>query len=242
MIPVQPVTSRLVRELGPVIRILTIEREFGCGAPEIAKKLAAYLGWKLWDEMLTVEIARLSKCPPETVQLLEWRKDPLVYRIFKTFLRGAFEGSLPPTSRLELLDAERIARLSERVVKQAASTGSCVIVGRGSQHFLHDREDVFRVFLYAPRDEKIRRLISAGTPSDQAAVQVDTVDRDRAAFVKKYLGRDWPDRRLYHAMINTAVGDEAVVNQILSCIRVFDPSFRLSGVRFDGGAPSPSAE
>ncbi len=207
-----------------MIRIVTIEREFGCGGPEIAKKLAACLGWTLWDERLTVEIARLAKCRPETVQRLEWKKDPLVYRIFKTFLRGAFEGSLPPTSRLEVLDAERIARLSERVVNQAASTGSCVIVGRGSQYFLRDREDVFRVFLYAPREEKIRRLISAGTPSEQATEEVDTVDRDRAAFVKKYLRRDWPDHRLYHEMINTADGDGPVVTQIVTCIKAFDPS------------------
>jgi len=224
-----------------VIRILTIEREFGCGGPEIAEKLAGCLGWKLWDEKLTLEIAKLSGCSPETVQRLEWRKDPLVYRIFKTFLRGAFEGSLPPTSRLELLDAERIARLSERVVKHAASMGPCVIVGRGSQHFLCDREDVFRVFLYAPRDDKIRRLVSAGTPSDQAAMQVDTVDRDRAAFVKKYLGRDWPDHRLYHAMINTAAGDEVVVDQILACIQEFD-RFSRAGGGVDGNALSPRAQ
>jgi hypothetical protein len=225
-----------------VIRIVTIEREFGCGAPEIAKKLAACLGWTLWDEMLTVEIARLGNCQPETVQRLEWRKDPLVYRIFKTFLRGAFEGSLPPTSRLELLDAERIARLSERVVKRAASTGSCVIVGRGSQHFLRDREDVFRVFLYAPREEKIRRLVASGTSSDRAAVQVDTVDHDRAAFVKKYLGRDWPDRRLYHAMINTAAGNGPVMRQLVGCMQAFDPSLRTRWVSFDGDSPNESTE
>jgi Cytidylate kinase-like family len=225
-----------------VIRIVAIEREFGCGGQEIAKDLTACLGWKLWDELLTLEVARLSKSAPGAVQRREWRKDPLVYRIFKAFLRGAFEGRLPPTSQLELLDAERIARLSEHIVKRAASSGPCVIVGRGSQYFLRDREDAFRVFLYAPREEKIRRLTSAGTPLDRAVTQVDSVDRDRAAFIKKYFEYDWPDRNLYHIMINTASGDRLVVRQLACCMQAFDPSLRASWAGFDRESSSKNAE
>jgi cytidylate kinase len=224
-----------------VLRIVTIEREFGCGGAEIAKALAACLGWKLWDEELTLEIARLSKSAPGAVQDREWRKDPLVYRVFKAFLRGAFEGTLPPTSQLALLDAERIAALSERIVKDAASSGPSVIVGRGSQYFLRDRADAFRVFLYAPQEEKIRRLTSAGTPLDHAVAQIETVDCDRAAFIKKYFRRDWPDHHVYHAMINTAAGTATVVRQLVCCMQAVDSSLRASWVGFDGDSPSKSA-
>lgn len=202
-----------------MIRIVTIEREYGCGGPDIAKDLAARLGWKLWDELLTSEIARLTKSAPKAVERHEWRKDPVVYRIFKSFLRGAFEGSLPPTSQLQLLDAERIAKLSEHLVKEAADGVPCVIVGRGSQYFLKDRTDSFRVFLYAPRETKIRRLVSAGTPEGVAIEQIETIDRERAAFVRKYLGHDWPNRYLYHLMLNTAGGDEFAVDLILLSIK-----------------------
>jgi cytidylate kinase-like protein len=115
-----------------------------------------------------------------------------VYRVFKSFLRGAFEGALPPTDRLELLDARRIATVSESAVNQALSGGPCVIVGRGSQYFLRGRKDVFRAFLYASRASKIHRLITAGTPQEKAITEVDTIDRDRAAFVKAHLKRMTP--------------------------------------------------
>lgn len=169
-----------------MIRAIAIEREFGCGGSEIASLLAQQLGWKLWDHELTQEIARLTNSTPQAVEQREWKNDPAVYRVFKSFLRGAFEGALPPTDRLELLDARRIATVSEQVVNHALSGGPCVIVGRGSQYFLRNRKDVFRTFLYASRDFKIHRLISRGTPERDAIEQVDTIDRDRATFVEKY--------------------------------------------------------
>ena len=202
-----------------MIQAITIEREFGCGGSQIASLLAQRLGWNLWDERLTQEIARLTKSSPETVRKIEWRKDPAAYRVFLSFLRGAFEGGLPPTSRLALLDARRIATVSEAAINQAFCTGPCVIVGRGSQYFLRNRKDVFRVFLYASRTYKIHRLITAGTPQERAITEVDTIDRDRAAFVKRYLKLNWPARHLYNAMFDTEMGDSYVAEILAHCVQ-----------------------
>ena len=61
----------------------------------------------------------------------------------------------------------------------------------------------------------MQRLIRSGTEPGEAARLVDSVDSDRADFIKKYFGKEWPCRRLYHLMINSRVGDEAVVRTIL---------------------------
>ncbi len=198
-----------------MINIITIEREYGCGGAEIARKTAERLGWKLWDELLTGEIARLSNCKQSEVASREERVDPLYYRLFKSILRGSFEGSLN-AHRLKLLDADSIKRITEQVVQKAAAEGSCVIVGRGSQHFLSDRDDTLRIFLYAPKDAKIRRLIAEGIGGDEAEEAVDVVDSERAAFVEKYFHMEWPNRSLYHAMLNTAIGVKNVIDEILS--------------------------
>jgi cytidylate kinase len=200
-----------------MIQAITIEREFGCGGSEIASLLAQRLGWNLWDERLTQEIARLTKSSPEAVKKIEWKRDPPVYRVFLSFLRGGFEGGLPPTNRLALLDARRIAAVSEQAVNRALSDGPCVIVGRGSQYFLRNRKDVFRAFLYASRDYKIYRLVRGGTPQRDAIEQVDTIDRDRAAFVKRYLELNWPEPHLYDAMFNTQRGDSYVAEMLAYC-------------------------
>ena len=205
-----------------MMKVLTIEREYGCGGGEIAHKIADRLGWTLWDQALTTEIARLSNCHRSEVETREERVDPVFYRLFKSILRGSFEGSLN-ANRLNLLDADSIFRCTERLVQKAAADGNCVIVGRGSQHFLRDRPDTLRVFLYAPRSDKIRRLVASGVSEEEVEELVDSVDSDRAAFVERYFHIEWPNRALYHAMFNTAVGDEIVINEILSLTRSLQP-------------------
>jgi cytidylate kinase len=207
--------------MNAMINAITIEREFGCGASEIASLVAARLGWSLWDERLTQEIARLTESTPEAVERREWRTDPVVFRLFQDFLRGAFEGGLPPTNRLHLLDARRIAAVSEVAVKAALSSGPSVIVGRGSQFFLRKRKDVFHVFLYASRDDKIRRLISKGETQDKAIELVDTTDKARAAFVRQYLGLQWQEPHLYHAMFNTEMGEACTATMLVECLQLF---------------------
>ena len=204
-----------------MVQAITIEREFGCGGSEIASLVASRLGWSLWDRRLTQEIARLTESTPEAIEQREWRSDPVVYRVFKDFLRGAFEGGLPPTSRLHLLDARRIAAVSEIAVKAALSSGPSVIVGRGSQFFLRNRMDVFHVFLYASRDYKIRKLISTGATEDKAIEQIDTTDKARAAFVRDYLGLKWREPHLYHAMFNTEMGESCAATMLVECLQLF---------------------
>ncbi|MGZ4845893.1 MAG: cytidylate kinase-like family protein, partial [Candidatus Angelobacter sp.] len=85
------------------------------------------------------------------------------------------------------------------------------------------RKDTLRFFLYAPTTDKVRRLVSEGNTQAQAEALVDTVDRERAAFIKNYFHADWPNRAVYHAMINTALGGEAVVEAILSFLKQASP-------------------
>ena len=150
-----------------MIKIITIEREYGCGGAAIARKTSDHLGWKLWDELLTREIAHLSNCEEAEVSSREERVDPLYYRLFRSIMRGSFEGSLN-VHRLKLLDADSILKITQHVVHKAAREGHCVIVGRGSQHFLRDREDTLRVFLYAPKESKLRCLQSEGIDPAEA--------------------------------------------------------------------------
>jgi cytidylate kinase len=204
-----------------MINIVTIEREYGSGGGEIAQLLAKQLGWKLWDQLLTEEIARLAECPKAVVERREERTDPLYYRLFKSFLRGSYEGSIN-AHKLKVVDSESILKITERVVQHAAKTGNSVIVGRGSQQFLRNRPDTFRVFLYAPREDKVRRLLARGKSEEEAEQLVDTIDRERADFIQKYFRVEWPDRAVYHTMINTTIGDQGVVAMILDFMKTVD--------------------
>ena len=204
-----------------MIKIVTIEREYGCGGSEIARRLGEHLGWKVWDQLLTEEIARLANCSKAAVEGREERDDPLYYRLFKSFLRGSYEGSLN-AHKLNMVDSESILKMTRHVVQRAARDGNCVIVGRGSQHFLKDREDTLRVFLYAPREEKLRRLLARGKNEKEAHELVDAVDRERADYIVKYFGVEWPNRPLYHTMLNTEIGDDSVAQAIEQIVKIFN--------------------
>ena len=198
-----------------MIRIVTMEREYGAGGSAIAQKLAAHLNWKVWDQALTAEIARMARCDQNSVARLEERVDPLFYRLMKVFMRGSYERSLPVPG-LENLDADSMVVFMQRVIESAAAAGNCVIVGRGAPYLLRGRPDAFHVFVYAPVEEKIRRVRELGKSESEAVELVEAIDQERATFVKKYFGKEWPSRHLYHLMINSAVGDDAVVRTILS--------------------------
>ena len=204
-----------------MITIITVEREYGSGGSEIAQLLSERLGWKLWDHLLTEEIARLARCPKAVVEVREERNDPLYYRLFKSFLRGSYEGSIN-AHKLNLVDSETIVKLTERVVRHAASAGKCIIVGRGSQHFLENNPETLRVFLYAPREEKVQRVMSRGKTESEAQELVDTVDRDRVDFIQRYFHVEWPTRSVYHIMLNTSVGEGTVVQAILQFVKTME--------------------
>ena len=204
-----------------MIKIITVEREYGSGGGEVAQLLSERLGWKLWDHLLTEEIARLADCPKAVVEVREERNDPLYYRLFKSFLRGSYEGSIN-AYKLKLVDSETILKLTERVVRHAAGKGNCVIVGRGSQHFLEDNPETLRVFLYAAREDKVRRVMAGGKTEREALELVDTVDHDRIDFIQRYFGVEWPTRSLFHIMLNTSLGEAIVVQTILQFMNTIE--------------------
>lgn len=209
-------------------RVLIIEREYGCGGGEIAEKAARRLGWRLLDRELTAEIARLARADPDECARHEEHLDSWLYRLSKVFWRGSYEQSLSLEGP-EVVDADRMVELVGKVVAEAVKSGSCVIVGRGAPYFLRNRTDTFTVFLYAPRHLKISRVAAQMGNRAKAEELVESVDRGRAEFIKHYFGRNWPNRSLYHMMLNTALGIDASVDLILKTMETAptDDSARL---------------
>jgi hypothetical protein len=200
-----------------MIRVITVEREYGSGGGDIAAEVAARLGWKLWDQKLTEEIARRLDCERRAVEEHEEKRDPVYSRLLKAFMRGSFEGSLN-APRLKMVDTDCVREVVRQLLPEIAEAGNCVIVGRGSAYYLGNRPDAFHVFIYAPFREKVRRLKASGKSEKEATDLVETVDRDRAAFIKQYFDVDWPGRHRFHLMVNSGAGDEVAVDIILDAV------------------------
>jgi len=198
-----------------LFRIITVEREYGAGGSLVAAELARRRGWQLLDQQLTCEIAKLAAVDEHAVARCEEKCDPLLHRLAKVFWRGSYERSLP-ISDDKIFDADELVHLAHRVIEKKAEEGNCVIVGRGAPYILRARPDSFHVFVYGSRDKKIQRLIGLKMSEKEATEMVDTIDRERSAFVRRYFNAEWPCRRLYHLMLNSDHGIEHVTKIVLA--------------------------
>jgi cytidylate kinase len=201
----------------PEIRVITIDREYGSGGGDIAAHLAKRLGWKLWDQSLTDEIARRLDCERRAVEEREEHRDPAMYRLFKAFLRGSFEGTVN-TPRLRMVDADCVREVTHALVKEVAETGNCVIVGRGGAYYLGDRRNAFHVFVYGLFDDKVRRVQATGKTEEEAIALIEQVDVDRASFIQQYFHVDWPERQRFHLMVNSSMGEQIAVETIVDAM------------------------
>jgi cytidylate kinase len=196
------------------IRIITIDREYGSGGGDIAAHLAKHLGWKLWDQKLTDEIASRLDCERRAVEEREEHRDPVHYRLFKAFLRGSFEGTVN-APRLKAVDADCVRAVTQTIVKEVGEIGKCVIVGRGGAYYLGDRRDAFHVFIYGLFEDKVSRIQASGKTEKEATELIEQVDVDRSSFIQQYFHVDWPERQRFHLMVNSSMGEQVAVETIL---------------------------
>lgn len=221
-----------------MFRLITIEREFGCGAAAIATQLAEHLGWKLWDHRLTEEIASLANVDCSAVTRCEERMDSRLHRLSKAFWRGSYERNSAALGS-QVFDTDHMMSMMQEIMNKISREGNGVVVGRGAPYLLRENPDAFHVFLYAPRAEKIRRTIADGHSEEEAESMVDSVDRERATYVKHYFNADWPTRSLYHLMMNTAVGNDPVVQTILETMRLVEGSPKATAYERPNAQPLP---
>ncbi|MEJ2009468.1 MAG: cytidylate kinase-like family protein [Acidobacteriota bacterium] len=197
-----------------MFNVITISREYGSGGGMIAEMLANRLGWKLVDKSLVAEVARRAQIDPEMAARLDECIDPWFHRLVKDLWRGGYEG-MATTVDADIIDSEAMSRVGGEIVREAASLGRCVIVGRASQCLLHKRPEAFHVSIFGPHHERIQRLRERLAPRTDVERVMEEMDRRRAAYIHRFFGEDWKDRRLYHLVISSGLGLETVTNTIL---------------------------
>jgi cytidylate kinase len=196
------------------VRVITIAREYGSGGTAIGQELAARLGWKLLDRELILELARRAHVQPSEVSQMDEHPSSFIARLLKAFWIGnayTYSGPAP-----DVVDADYLAELCAIVISEAAKLGQCVIVGRGAQCVLREREDAFHVFVYGARQEKLRRIQNRHSTNTACEASLDEFDRIRAAYIRRYHRCDWANRHLYSLMINSDVGIDRTVDVILN--------------------------
>jgi hypothetical protein len=114
-----------------MVRVITVEREYGSQGAEFAHRLADRLHWKLIDRCLIDEIAHKAGVPQSMAEQCDERLDPWYYRMGKSFWHGSVD-RLPAPPKDQVFDSERMVEFVRNYLKQCVADGNCVIVGRGA--------------------------------------------------------------------------------------------------------------
>ena len=181
--------------------IITINRQFGSGGRELGKRLAEKLGIAYYDNEIITQLSQRSGLAVDYVNsIIEHR--PIVYypiTIGRTFLS---QPSVPGSPNEELY------REQHELIKDLASRGDCVIIGRCADYIL-EKERPFRIFVYADTDSKVARCRSKAEGmekmSDRQLIRhIRDIDKEREKYYQYFAGRKWEDPDHYDLMINTS--------------------------------------
>ncbi|MDQ2992149.1 MAG: cytidylate kinase-like family protein [Candidatus Eremiobacteraeota bacterium] len=198
--------------------IVTISNEYGSGAVAIAREAAAALAFEFVDQQLPVVVAKRLQTSPEEVEAAEDTRRSVGERML-----ARLELATPEMALVSSEDSfdECCLREVQTAVREYATHGNVVLVGRAASAILGRRGDVVRVFLHAPRDWRVHHVMT-GTGVDQktAAAEVDRIDAARRSYLYECYDLRWGETDQYDLALDTAsFGHDASVAAIVAAVR-----------------------
>lgn len=166
--------------------IVTISRQYGSGGRYVGRILAQKLGIKFWDKELIESVAKKSGMTEEFVSENEQKRE-----------WGANLNS-------EYNSEDELYIAQTKVIKEIATQGSCVIIGRCADYILKDNPSVIRVFIYSDEDAKIKRAIKHYNLNEKnAKKEIEKIDKERARHYKYYTNQEWGNLNNYDIALNS---------------------------------------
>lgn len=184
--------------------VVTISNRYGCGAIAIAHLVADRLKYEYVDDQLPVVVAKRLMTSPAAVESAENAGRTVSERMLL-----ALESGTPELRGLprESFDEECLREVQE-AVRDYASHGNALIVGRGANAILGRRPDVLRVFMHAPKDWRIHHIMQGHRVDEKvAAAEVERIDRARTEYMRVYYGLAWTDPANYDLCLDTSAFD-----------------------------------
>jgi cytidylate kinase len=203
--------------------LITISRQYGAGGSEVARQVAAALGWRVVDNELVEQVAARAGLPPERVAEREERCATFVERLARTLAAATPDVFPPPDTAGTMVDLSEteLVKITEAVVREVASRGRVVLVGRAAPAVLARETDALHVKLVAPRAFRLEVATARlGCPAERAAQVLDETDKMRGRYIREHYSRNWEDPVNYHLVINTAaVGFDGATEVIVERAR-----------------------
>lgn len=190
--------------------IISIGRQHGSGGREIARLLAQELGIKCYDKEIVDEAAKHSDFSRDLINAYDEKR-------MSAFMLHAGGYGLNENFRLNM----QVVSAQFDAIREIASKGDCIFVGRCADYILRDRSDLVSVFILGDMDERLKCLERRqGLDEATARKKIKEVDKDRSSFYKYYSDQVWGDAQNYDLCINSSrLGVEGTVKVIMDYIK-----------------------
>ena len=195
-------------------KIITISREFGSGGREVGKRLADELGYNYYDKEIIEKIAERTGKSEEFVEKFS-EKGISTYilnfaKSFKTYYTVQ-------NNQTEVLVAQ------QKILKEIAQQGNCVIVGRGAGSILKEFKPM-NIFVYANMQSKINRCKMKREDENGTDKEIEQkikqIDKQRKQYNNIISNSEWGDKENYHLCINTSnIEIKTIISPLANYIR-----------------------
>jgi len=184
---------------------ITISRQMGSGGAYIGYLAAKELGFKYVDREILRQAAEHFGTDMRMLEDLDERSSSIIQTIIKGFSFGAPEAGLLQPMRQPIYNSD-LFTLECKIMQEIADQYNAVIIGRGGFYALRERLGVIRVFIHAPREFRVKRVMQVQNITDirEARKKVKDSDQSRTEYIRDMAGADWTDSRNYHLCIDSS--------------------------------------
>ncbi|MBR2949719.1 MAG: cytidylate kinase-like family protein [Lachnospiraceae bacterium] len=201
--------------------VITIGRQFGSGGHEIGERVAEYFGIKCYDKELLSRAAKDSGFCEEMIKSHDERPtNSFLYNIVMDTYSFGYNAS----SFVDMPISHKVFLAQFDTIKQIASEGPCVIVGRCADYALSEFDNCINFFIYADEDAKVKRLVDKYEISEEKALDLmQKKDKQRQSYYNYYSDKKWGRADTYDFCLNSAkLGIEGTVKLIAQIVEDFE--------------------
>lgn len=203
--------------------VITIGREFGSGGHEIGEKLSQKLGVKCYDKEL-LKIA--SKDSGICEEIFSSHDEKPTNSFLYSLVMDTYSLGYSSPSFIDMPINHKVFLAQFDTIKKLANEDNCVIVGRCADYALEENPNVIKIFIKAPIEKRIERIMRLYNLSESKAK--DTIlksDKGRASYYNYYSSKKWGDAKSYDLCIDSSVlGIDGTVQLIENYIKLKEES------------------
>jgi len=205
--------------------MLTIAHQYGSGGSQIARELGSRLQWSVWDKEIVRKIATEYQLAETDVEAKDERVASFIERLVEILGLGGFTTAysiLPPRG----LDDAQLLHMTRAIIEDIAQEGGAIIINRGGNHILAKRPRTLHVFITAPLEARVQRVIQMEKLTRaEAERRIAGMDRLRTDYVRTFYHADWRDPTHYHLTVDSAMwGEIGTADLILSALQLIPHS------------------